>query len=80
MKRKFAENLLDYIYESPTAFNAVKTSKELLVKNGFVELKMNEKWQIKVGGKYFVTKNSSALTAFVINSQQISFSYFLLLY
>ena len=58
MKRKFAENLLDYIYESPTAFNAVKTSKELLVKNGFVELKMNEKWQIKVEGKYFVTKNS----------------------
>lgn len=71
MKRKFAENLLDYIYESPTAFNAVKTSKELLVKNGFVELKMNEKWQIKVGGKYFVTKNSSALTAFVINSDKI---------
>ena len=71
MKRKFAENLLDYIYESPTAFNAVKTSKELLVKNGFVELKMNEKWQIKVEGKYFVTKNSSALTAFVINSDKI---------
>ena len=71
MKRKFAENLLDYIYESPTAFNAVKTSKEFLVKNGFVELKMNEKWQIKVEGKYFVTKNSSALTAFVINSDKI---------
>ena len=35
MKREFAENLLDYIYESPTDFNAVNTSKDLLIKNGF---------------------------------------------
>ena len=43
MKKQFAENLIDYIYNSPTAFNAVKTSKDLLIKNGFKELKMNEK-------------------------------------
>lgn len=71
MKKQFAENLIDYIYDSPTAFNAVETSKDLLLKNGFDELKMNEKWQLKVGGKYFITKNSSSLTAFVINSDNM---------
>lgn len=71
MKKQFAENLIDYIYNSPTAFNAVETSKNLLMKHGFDELKMNEKWTLKVGGKYFVTKNSSSLTAFVVNSDNI---------
>lgn len=71
MKKQFAENLIDYIYNSPTAFNAVKTSKDLLIKNGFKELKMNEKWQLNVGGKYFITKNESSLTAFVVNSDNM---------
>lgn len=71
MKKQFAENLIDYIYDSPTAFNAVETSKDLLLKNGFNELKMNEKWKLKVGRKYFITKNSSSLTAFVINSDNM---------
>jgi len=71
MKKQFAENLIDYIYDSPTAFNAVETSKDLLLKNGFNELKMNDKWKLKVGGKYFITKNSSSLTAFVINSDNM---------
>ena len=71
MKKQFAENLIDYIYDSPTAFNAVKTSKDLLIKNGFNELKINEKWQLKVGGKYLVTRNSSSLIAFVINSDNM---------
>ncbi|WP_297131981.1 M18 family aminopeptidase [Terrisporobacter sp.] len=71
MKREFATDLLDYIYNSPTAFNAVKTSEELLISNGFTELKMNKKWDLQVGGRYYLTKNSSALIAFVINSDNI---------
>lgn len=71
MKREFATDLLDYIYKSPTSFNAVKTSEDLLIANGFTELKMNKKWDLQVGGKYYLTKNSSALAAFVINSDNI---------
>lgn len=71
MKKQFAQNLIDYIYTSPTAFNAVKTSKDLLMENGFNELKINEKWQLEVGGKYFITKNSSSLIAFIINSDNM---------
>ncbi|MEG0857082.1 MAG: M18 family aminopeptidase [Romboutsia sp.] len=71
MEKEFAQDLLDYIYESPTAFHAVKTSEKLLTSKGFEELKLNKKWGLKVGGKYFVTKNSSSIIAFVINSDKI---------
>ena len=71
MKKQFAKNLIDYIYNSPTAFNAVKTSKDLLIKNGFKELKLNEKWKLDVGQKYFITKNGSSLIAFVVNSDNV---------
>lgn len=69
--KSFAKNLLNYIYDSPTAFNAVKTSKELLDNNGFKELKMTEKWELQINGRYYITKNSSAIIAFVVNSQNI---------
>ncbi len=72
MKQKeFAKDLIDFIYNSPTSFNAVNTSKEILNKNGFEELRLNEKWKLRVGGKYYITKNSSALVSFVINSDNI---------
>ena len=72
MKQKeFAKDLIDFIYDSPTSFNAVNTSKKILNKNGFEELRLNEKWKLRVGGKYYITKNSSALVSFVINSDNI---------
>ena len=54
--KKFAKNLIDFIYNSPTAFHAVSTSKELLDANGFIELESCKMWDIKVGGKYYITK------------------------
>lgn len=70
-KVQFAENLIDFIYDSPTAFHAVETSKNLLDENGFEELKINEKWTLKEEGKYYITKNSSAIIAFRVNSKNI---------
>lgn len=70
-QKKFAQDLVDFIYESPTAFQAVETSKKLLQENGFRELILNEKWNVEVNGRYYVTKNSSALVAFTVNSQDV---------
>lgn len=69
--KKFAKDLLDYIYKSPNSFYAVDTSKKLLEENGFKEIKLTEKWNLEVNGKYYITKNSSAIIAFVINSKDI---------
>ena len=69
--KKFVENMLDFIYESPTQFNAVAVSAETLEKNGFEKLNPKENWKLEVGKKYYTTKNSSALVAFKINSDEI---------
>lgn len=69
--KKFAENMLDFIYESPTQFNAVEVSAETLEKNGFEKLNPKENWKLEVGKKYYTTKNSSALVAFKINSDEV---------
>ncbi|MGL4914483.1 MAG: M18 family aminopeptidase [Romboutsia sp.] len=70
-QKKFAQNLIDFIYESPTAFQAVDTSKNMLEENGFKNLVLDAKWNIEVNGKYYVTKNSSAIIAFTVNSSNI---------
>ncbi|WMJ80568.1 M18 family aminopeptidase [Clostridium sp. MB40-C1] len=63
---EIAQELIDFIYESPTAFHAVENVRKQLLENGFKELKEEDKWYIKNKGKYFVTKNNSALIAFVV--------------
>ena len=69
--KDFANELLEYIYNSPTSFHAVNTSTQILKDNGFEEIKLNEKWNLKDKGRYYVVKNSSALVAFIINSNNI---------
>ena len=66
--KDFAKNLIDFIYESPTAFNFVETSRKLLDENGFCELDFLDEWKLKENGKYYITKNLSSLVAFTINS------------
>lgn len=63
---EFAQELIDFIYESPTAFHAVGTVKKRLHHCGFIEVREDETWNLKKGGKYFVTKNNSAIVAFVL--------------
>lgn len=65
------EKLIDFINASPTAFHAVETMAGRLEKEGFVELKEGEKWSIVPGGKYYVTRNHSALIGFTIPEEEI---------
>ncbi len=63
-----AEKLIDFIYESPSAFHAVKNMKNELNQNGFLELNEAERWEIQKGGHYYVSRNDSALIAFTVGS------------
>lgn len=71
MEIQLAKELIDFLYESPTAFHAVENVKKELTKNGFKELKEEESWKLKKEGKYFVTKNDSALIAFKVGAGRI---------
>ncbi len=55
---------LSYIQRSPSAFHAVEELKKQLSANGYTELNEMQAWAIEQGGKYFVTRNRSAVIAF----------------
>lgn len=69
--KKFASDMLDYIYKSPTRYNATENAAEILEANGYRKLELNSIWNLEKGGKYYTTKNSSALIAFRVNSDDI---------
>ena len=67
----FGNDLLDFIYKSPTAFHAVETAERLLCESNFIKINLLDKWDLKLGGKYYVKKNESSIVAFNINSNNI---------
>ncbi|WP_461206769.1 M18 family aminopeptidase [Clostridium sp. DL1XJH146] len=69
---EFANELIDFIYESPTAFHAVESTKKILKVAGFSEITPMETWNLKKGGKYFTTKNDSAIIAFVVGNGELN--------
>lgn len=66
ISKKFALEIVDGLNESVTHFHAVDYMRRQLVKDGFNELLEKESWKLNRGGKYFYTRNSSALVAFTI--------------
>lgn len=63
---RHAEDLLRFINGSPSPFHVVRTVKDQLLSLGFTELFFEDKWVIQQKGKYFVSRNGSALIAFVL--------------
>ncbi len=71
MENKLALELIDFLYDSPSACHGVKATQKILNENGFIEIKESDKWDLKAKGKYYVVKNDSALIAFEIGSGNI---------
>lgn len=62
---KEVQELLTFIDNSPTAFHAQNQLKKELKSLGFKELDPKNKWDLQMGEKYFITRNDSALIAFI---------------
>lgn len=58
--------LLDFIRSSPSCYHAIDNIRRKLIEKGYIELSEGEDWSVEVGGKYFVTRNSSSIIAFRI--------------
>ncbi|MGN0223076.1 MAG: M18 family aminopeptidase, partial [Muribaculaceae bacterium] len=61
-------DLAAFLDASPVNFWAVKTASDHLVNAGFTPLDMRDQWELKPNGRYFVTKNDSAIFAFVVGT------------
>ena len=66
MQSNIATELIQFIKTSPSAFHAVDTMKKAFLANGFTALAENERWNLKAGGQYFITRNDSSIIAFSI--------------
>ncbi|KAJ1359242.1 Aspartyl aminopeptidase, partial [Parelaphostrongylus tenuis] len=69
--RREAEEFVSFLNKAVTPFHAVKECKERLYQSGFQEIYEASDWDIKPGGKYFVTKNRSAIIAFAIGGAYV---------
>lgn len=66
MALEHVQELFDFIQQSPSCFHVIENVKKQLTEQGFEELYENKNWQIKEGGKYFVTRNLSSVIAFKV--------------
>lgn len=57
---------IDFLKTSTNPFEAVNSVKNILLESAFDELKEESKWDIKLGGKYFVTRNDSSIIGFIV--------------
>lgn len=64
------KELLTFIDKSPTSFHAVWNMKEQLLAAGFQEIQEDQRWELCLGGDYFVTRNDSAIIAFSIPEEE----------
>lgn len=61
--------LIDFLNSSPCNFIAVRTISEHLEVNGYKKLNLGDKWDIKKGDKFYVTKNDSSIFAISIGNK-----------
>jgi len=61
-------SMVHFIEKSPTCFHVVKNAAQMLEEDGYVNLK-EEIWTLQPGGKYYVTRNGSAIIAFRVPEQ-----------
>ena len=66
MQNNVNENLMRFLRACPSVFHAVAELKRDLRENGFTQLEESEPWALKPGGKYFVSRNNSALISFIL--------------
>ena len=66
---KRINGLCDFLNASHSSFHAVAYLENLLKQEGYQKLAENETWQLKPGGKYYLTRSGTALLAFRIPAE-----------
>ncbi|MCK5661990.1 MAG: M18 family aminopeptidase, partial [Thiotrichaceae bacterium] len=68
---RFNNDLFAFLDASPTPYHAVKNQIELFASNGFQALSESQKWSLKPGQGYYVTRNGSSLIAFIFGQKNV---------
>ncbi len=60
------KQLISFLQNSPTAAHCVEASVEILKKNGFRQIFMDEEWKLNSGEKCMVVDSDSTVAAFIV--------------
>ena len=60
----YINDFLNFINNSPVSYFAIKNVKDVLVNNGYIELKEDSDFSLAKGKKYFVIREDGAVIAF----------------
>lgn len=69
MYEEIVSGLAEFIKKSPTAFHAAANLAAMLHENGYQRLDEGEQWEIRPGGRYYVTRNDSSIIALNVGEQ-----------
>ena len=58
------QRFLRFVADAPTAFHAVSQAEAMLLCAGYTRLSEHQPFPVRPGGRYYVTRNQSALIAF----------------
>ena len=58
MERTYIDTLAQLIARSPTCYHAAATAAELLAAAGYAPLDEGQRWQLRPGGKYYMTRGT----------------------
>lgn len=64
-------NLNQFLDTSYTAYHTTENVRQILLKNGYTELSLGKKWNIRENGRYFVTRNGSSIIAFAVGKNKV---------
>jgi aspartyl aminopeptidase len=70
--RQHAQNLLDFIDQSPSPWHAVAAMERQLAEQGFERLEESEAWTLQPGGRHYVVRGGSSLIAFRIGNGRLA--------
>jgi aspartyl aminopeptidase len=68
---KPATELIDFIHDSSSPFHVVQNAQKTLEACGFEKLELTDRWQLKKGQKYYITRNGSSLFAFITGTDEV---------
>lgn len=58
------EEMIDFLADCPTSYQSVVRIEQELIKEGYERLNETKPYELKKGGKYYVTRNGSSIVAF----------------
>ncbi|KAI8986409.1 peptidase M18 [Pilobolus umbonatus] len=68
-----AQEFVNFVNRSPSPFHATHEAALILSKAGFKEIKERDSWHnvVELGGKYYFTRNGSAIVAFTVGNKYV---------